>query len=79
MAAGMACRGRSTTQAPSRSDASYTATAERGPAEPSRRRSADATPCQSASGRPLGAWTAWHVTSTMSRPSMPGSRPGRRT
>eukprot|EP00969_Alexandrium_andersonii_P295773 13074056-Alexandrium_andersonii.AAC.1 len=79
MAAGMAGRGRSTTQAPSRSAASYTVTAERGPAEPSRRRSADTTPCQSASDRLPGAWTVWHVTSTMSRPSMPGRRPGRRT
>eukprot|EP00969_Alexandrium_andersonii_P132870 5876286-Alexandrium_andersonii.AAC.1 len=39
MAAGMAGCGRSATQAPSRSSASYTVMAERGPAEPSSRRS----------------------------------------
>eukprot|EP00969_Alexandrium_andersonii_P239609 10577275-Alexandrium_andersonii.AAC.1 len=71
-AAGIAGRGRSTTQEPSRSEASYTVTAERGPAEPSRSRSASTTPCHSAAAIPFGAWTAWQVTSTTSRPSIPG-------
>eukprot|EP00969_Alexandrium_andersonii_P106738 4708558-Alexandrium_andersonii.AAC.2 len=79
IAAGIAGRGMSTTQEPSRSEASYTVAAERGPAEPSRGRNAPTIPAQSSADIPLGAWIAWHVTSTTSRPSMPGWRPGRST
>eukprot|EP00969_Alexandrium_andersonii_P070349 3104852-Alexandrium_andersonii.AAC.1 len=60
MAAGMAGRGRSTTQAPSRSAASHTVMPERGPAEPSRRRREETTSSQPSAARPSGAWTGWH-------------------
>eukprot|EP00969_Alexandrium_andersonii_P363641 15462383-Alexandrium_andersonii.AAC.1 len=72
MAAGTAGRGRSTTQAPSRSAVSYTVMAERGPAEPSRRRSEETTSSQPSADRPSGAWTEWHVMSATSHPPMPG-------
>eukprot|EP00969_Alexandrium_andersonii_P359345 15452981-Alexandrium_andersonii.AAC.1 len=79
MAAGMAGRGRSTTQAPSKSVDSYAVMAERGPAEPSRRRSEETTSSQASVDRPSGAWAEWHAMSDTSRPSMPGWRPGRMT
>eukprot|EP00969_Alexandrium_andersonii_P166631 7363112-Alexandrium_andersonii.AAC.1 len=53
--------------------------AERGPAEPSRRRSEETTSSQASADSPSGAWTEWHVMSATSRPSMPGWRPGRMT